>query len=361
MGLSHVMITGGAGFIGSHLADALVKLGHRVTVLDLLHPQVHGNQQRVPDYLSSKVQLIQGDILQPTVLDSVLDGVSIIFHFASLTGVSQSMYRIREYVNSNVLGLANLLQSLSKNRRDVRKLIIASSRAVYGEGLYLCRKCGRFAPSMRTVAQLKSGNWEIVCPVCGDEVSPIPTPEDKVLDPGSVYGITKMTQEMMALTIARTYGFSTVVMRFFNVYGLRQSFNNPHTGIIPRFANQLLRGHSPEVYEGGRIYRDFVHVSDVIRACLLAMEKDEADNQVFNVGTGRRLSLFEVASIMSEQMDGPPPKVTQKFRVGDVRHCYADLTKVRTVLSYKPKIKFEEGIQDYLGKIKGLYFEDNYY
>jgi dTDP-L-rhamnose 4-epimerase len=345
-----VLITGGAGFIGSHLADALVDQGHQVVILDILHPQVHGTARKEPDYLNPQAELVKGDVRNDDLLNDLLSNTDVVFHLASYTGVGQSMYQIQDYLDVNVLGTATLLQVLSENQHNVRKLIVASSRAVYGEGAYRCEECGLVAPSPRSADQLQCGEWGIKCPDCGHSVRPIPTAEDKPLDPGSIYAVSKMNQEQACLVVGQAYDLQVVALRYFNVYGPRQSLRNPYTGVIATFITRLMNGKPPEVYEDGRESRDFVHVSDVVQATLLAMQKEEANGQILNVGSGKRLSLLEIAEIVAAEYGGSKPIITGKFRVGDIRHCYANLTRSQQILGYKPEVTFEEGIRDIINR-----------
>lgn len=347
-----ILITGGAGFIGSHLADALIREGHRVIIFDNLTPEVHGTRGLMPAYLSQETTFIRGDVRDRTSLSNVIQTVDVIFHLAALTGVGQSMQEVSRYVETNVLGTANLLDILTNDQHHVQKLIVASSRAVYGEGQYVCHNCGIVFPEFRSRQQLEERGWEVQCPHCGEAVIPVATDEDKPLKPGSVYAISKRDQEEMCLSVGNAVGIPTVVLRYFNVYGPRQSLTNPYTGIISIFVSQILRGQPPEIYEDGLESRDFVHVSDAVRAALLAMESDRAEGESINVGTGRRLSILEVANILINEMNcNLMPEFTGKFRVGDVRHCYADVTKAWRVLGFEAAIEFEDGIKDFLREV----------
>ena len=343
------LITGGAGFIGSHLADALVREGHRVIIFDNLTPEVHGTRGLVPAYLSQETAFVRGDVRDRNSLGNAIRTVDVIFHLAALTGVGQSMQEVSRYVETNVLGTANLLDVLTNDQHHVQKLIVASSRAVYGEGSYVCQNCGIVFPEFRSRQQLEEQRWEVGCPYCGKAVIPTATGEDKPLKPGSVYAITKRDQEEMCLSVGNAAGIPIVVLRYFNVYGPRQSLSNPYTGIISIFASHILRGKPPKIYEDGLESRDFVHVSDAVRATLLAMESDCVEQEIINVGTGRRLSILEVANILINKMScNLMPEFTRKFRAGDVRHCYADVTKARRVLGFDAEIEFEDGIEDFL-------------
>jgi dTDP-L-rhamnose 4-epimerase len=353
-----ILITGGAGFIGSHLADSLINQGYEVTLFDMLHPQVHGVERRLPDYLNPAAHLIQGDVRDANALAAALDGIEVVFHFAAYTGVGQSMYQISEYLDVNVQGTAALLELLSRPSSSVRKLIVASSRAVYGEGAYHCPRCGPVSPLPRTAEQLRAGRWELTCPCCGQTVQPIPTPETQTTDPRSIYAVSKLNQEQISLLIGEAYGLPVVVLRFFNVYGPRQSLKNPYTGVINTFITRSMNGLPPQVYEDGRESRDFVHVSDVCQACLLAMTNEAANGRIFNVGSGQSLSLLEVAQTIATHLGGPAPVITGQYRVGDIRHCDADLTHARQRLSYSPAVSFAAGITQLLNEVAGQVWAD---
>jgi dTDP-L-rhamnose 4-epimerase len=342
-----ILITGGAGFVGSHLADGLLHAGHRVRVLDDLTPQVH--PAGPPDYLSSAVDLIRGDVRDPNRLREALTGVDVIFHFAATVGVGQSMYEISRYMSVNTLGTAELLQTLLDTEHMPEKLIVASSMSIYGEGQYVCSDCGRAAfPSVRAVAQLKSGQWELHCTACGGVLAPVPTSETKPSDLNSVYALSKRDQEELCLIYGRTYGIPVTALRFFNIYGTRQALSNPYTGVAAIFAARLINNQSPLVFEDGEQMRDFVSVHDIVRANILAMERPESDGEVINVGSGKPISIRNVAEILAAALGKPnlEPVITQKYRAGDIRHCYADLTKSRKLLGYEPQVSHEEGFRE---------------
>jgi len=357
--MSHnVLITGGAGFIGSHLADALLARGHDVVLLDNLHPQVHGPDQRVPGYLNPGARLVRGDVRDAGLVRRLLEDADVIFHLAAYTGVGQSMYRIREYLDVNVQGTAVLLEALVRKPQRVHSLVVASSRAVYGEGSYRCPQCGPVSPATRAAEQLQAGRWEVACPACGRQVSPLPTAETQPPDPGSIYALSKLNQEQACLIVGQAYDLPVVALRYFNVYGPRQSLRNPYTGVITTFMTRLAHGQAPEVYEDGAESRDFVHIDDVTQANLLAMDSDAAAGQVFNVGSGRQLSLLQVAQVVSAAYGGPEPVISGKYRAGDIRHCHADLARSRQVLDYEPQIDFETGIRDLVEHLRGRLWED---
>lgn len=342
-----ILITGGAGFVGSHLADGLLRAGHRVRVLDDLTPQVHPSGP--PDYLSSAVELMKGDVRDPNRLREALTGVDVIFHFAATVGVGQSMYEISRYMSVNTLGTAELLQILLDTEHTPEKLIVASSMSIYGEGQYACSQCGKAAyPSVRPVAQLKSGQWELHCSACGGVLAPVPTGETKLSDLNSVYALSKRDQEDLCLIYGRTYGIPVTALRFFNIYGTRQALSNPYTGVAAVFAARLINNQPPLVFEDGEQMRDFVSVHDVVRANMLAMERPGSDGEVINVGCGKPISIRSVADVLATALGKPDlvPVITQKYRAGDIRHCYADLTKSRELLGYEPQVSHEEGFRE---------------
>ena len=341
-----ILVTGGAGFIGSHLVDALVGRGHDVTIYDNLDPQVHPGG-RPPKHLNPGAEFIRGDVRDETALKSAIGKAEVIFHKASVVGVGQSQYQIAHYVGANTAGTATLLDILVNNEHNVGKLIVAASMSSYGEGLYTCKKCGPCRPALRSEEQMAAGDWEPRCPSCGIPAAPIPTPEEAALHCNSIYAVTKKDQEEMCLLIGKTYGIPVVSLRYFNVYGPRQSLSNPYTGVAAIFMSRIKNDRPPVIYEDGLQTRDVVSVEDVVEVNLLAMERSEADGQILNVGTGRALTIRGAAEILAKAYGKPiRPDVTKKFRKGDVRHCYADNTKLKNLLGFSPKFAFEQGIQE---------------
>jgi dTDP-L-rhamnose 4-epimerase len=338
-----VLITGGAGFIGSHLADALLQRGDRVRVLDNLDPQVHGHDGRRPDYLDDDVELIAGDVRDPDAVARALDGIDAVFHLAACVGVGQSMYEVARYTDVNNRGTAVLLEALIK--RPVERLVVASSMSIYGEGLYRSSDGVITAGTERSLEQLKVRQWEVT-DASGNILTPIATPETKPPSLASVYALSKFDQERLALLVGRAYNIPTVALRFFNVYGTRQALSNPYTGVLAIFASRLLNGNAPLVNEDGNQRRDFVSVLDVARACILAMEHaPDVGGQVFNVGSGRNYTVLEVGRRLAEVLGKRiEPAVTGKCRVGDIRHCFADISHSRDLLGYEPQVAFEDGI-----------------
>ena len=348
----NILVTGGAGFIGSHLVDALVGRGHRVRVLDALVPQVHGEIEE-PAYLNPEAEFIRGDVCDPDAVGRALEGVDVVYHKAAEVGVGQSMYEIRRYVAANDMGTAVLLESLVNNRGRVRKVVVASSMSIYGEGAYACTNCGVVHPRVRPTAQLGDRRWEVECPRCGGELRPAPTGEEKPLFPTSVYAVTKQDQEQFCLTVGRAYNIPTVALRYFNVYGTRQALSNPYTGVCAIFSSRLLNDRAPLIFEDGEQTRDFVHVSDIVRANLLALETDRADYQAVNVGTGRPISVREIALMLARGLGKEiEPEVNGKYREGDIRHCVADISLARATLGYEPRVTLEDGIPELLGWVR---------
>jgi dTDP-L-rhamnose 4-epimerase len=349
---ANVLVTGGAGFIGSHLVDALVERGHHVHVLDALVPQVHGESKR-PSYLNPHVEFIQGDVCDRQVVDKALEHIDVVFHEAAEVGVGQSMYEIERYVRANDLGTAVLLEAVLQRRPQIKKLIVASSMSIYGEGAYTCPGCGLVAPQLRPSEQLLDRRWEVECAKCGQMLSPAPTSEEKPLFPTSVYAVTKQDQEQFVLAVGRSYGIPAVALRYFNVYGTRQALSNPYTGVCAIFSARLLNGNRPLVFEDGEQTRDFVHVSDIVQANLLALESDRANYQAINVGTGAATSIRTVSRLLAEGLGlDLEPEIVAKYREGDIRHCVADISKARALLGYEPQVSLERGIPELLSWVR---------
>ncbi|MEJ2210242.1 MAG: GDP-mannose 4,6-dehydratase [Anaerolineae bacterium] len=358
----HILVTGGAGFIGSFLVDALLERGHNVRVYDALVPQVHGADQSVPDYLNPEAEFIKGDVRDRDALGRALRGIDVVYHLAAAVGVGQSMYQIQYYTDVNTLGGAVLLDLIANTEHSVRKMIVASSMSIYGEGKYRCEEHGVVYPRLRSEEQLKARDWEMKCPHCGRDVEPVPTDESKPLYPTSIYAITKRDHEEMFLSTGVAYGIPAVALRFFNTYGPRQALSNPYTGVMAIFSGRLLNGQPPVIYEDGEQARDFTHVSDIVQGLLLAMERPEADNQVFNLGTGVPTSVGQVARLLSQHLtEGQvEPQILNRFRAGDIRTCYADLSKARDLLGFEPRVPLEEGLDDLLAWVKKQQAEDHF-
>jgi dTDP-L-rhamnose 4-epimerase len=343
-----VLVTGGAGFIGSHLVDGLLQAGHEVRVLDALASQVHGAGSARPSYLAAEAELVQGDVRDRGALARALAGVEAVFHQAAAVGVGQSMYEIERYVSANSLGTAVLLEELVARRDRIRKLVVASSMSLYGEGAYRDPSGALVFPPARTTARFEARRWELEDET-GRQLIPAPTPEAKPLQPTSVYAVTKRDHEELCLTVGSAYGIPTVALRYFNVYGPRQALSNPYTGVLAIFAARLLNGRPPLIFEDGLQSRDFVHVSDVVRANLLALASSAEEGRVYNVGTGRATTILRVAEELARQLGRDiAPDVPGRFRAGDVRHCIADVALSGRELGYAPRIAFEEGLKDLL-------------
>jgi dTDP-L-rhamnose 4-epimerase len=361
-----ILVTGGAGFIGSHLVDALVAQGNDVRVFDNLEPQVHGplrEQGRWPDYCSPEAEYVLGDVRDRDALQRAMTGIDVVFHEAAMVGVGQSMYQIERYIDVNTRGTAVLLDILANEpaiRSRVRKLMVASSMSIYGEGKYCCAKHGIVHPKLRPDAQLAARDWEPHCPDCGAALAPLPTDEEKPLHATSIYAISKKDQEEMCLAVGRTYSIPTVALRYFNTYGSRQALSNPYTGVAAIFCGRLLNDRPPVIFEDGQQRRDFVHVSDIVQANLLAMQQEAADHRVFNVGTGRALSIVDVAEGLSNHLGyASKLEITQKVRAGDIRHCYADISRIQA-LGYRPRVQFADGLAELVRWVRSQTAEDRF-
>ena len=347
-----VLITGGAGFVGSHVADELLDAGYSVRVLDNLAPQVHGTRACRPSYLAREVEFIRGDVRDREAISRALEGIDSVFHFAAVVGVGQSMYEIANYTDNNSQGTAVLLESLSA--QPIERLIVASSMSVYGEGLYRTRDGASVEGRERTLEQLRAHDWEVRAST-GEPLIPVQTPETKCPALPSVYAISKYHQERLCLTIGRAYGIDTVALRFFNIFGTRQALSNPYTGVLAIFASRLLNNSSPLVNEDGKQRRDFVHVRDVAQACRLALELPQAAGEVFNIGSGRNYSVLEIAEQMARVLgkEEIEPEIVGKCRVGDIRNCFADISHAKNILGYKPRVSLKEGLVELAGWLKG--------
>jgi dTDP-L-rhamnose 4-epimerase len=353
----NVLITGGAGFIGSHLADELLERGYNVRVLDNLSEQVHGKNCKKPGYLNPEVELITGDVRDPLKVKEALKGIDAVYHYAAMVGVGQSMYEIRDYTDVNNMGTAVLLEALSK--KPVEKLVVASSMSIYGEGLYKDAGGTIKAGGERGLDQLKRGDWEMKDST-GAVLSPCATPEWKTPSLSSVYALSKYDQERMCLLIGKAYNIPTVALRFFNVFGTRQSLSNPYTGVLAIFASRLLNNKPVLIFEDGNQKRDFVSVLDIAQASRLALETSEADYEVFNVGSGHAYTINTIATQLSQILNKEhiAPEVCGKYRVGDIRHCFADISKAKAILGYTPRISLEQGLVEIAEWLEGQTAED---
>ena len=346
-----VLITGGAGFVGSHTADALLRRGHSVRIYDNLSEQVHS--AGIPGYVSRDAEFIRGDMRDLPGLCRAVRDVDVVYHLAAAIGVGQSMYQIAYYTAVNNQGTANLLQAILETGSQPDKIILASSMSIYGEGKYLCAGCGEVAPRPRSLEQLASKQWNVVCPSCSRSVMPTATDENKPLQCTSIYALSKKYQEEMVLLFSRTYGVPAVALRYFNIYGSRQSLSNPYTGVAAIFASRLMNGNSPIIFEDGLQMRDFVSVRDIVQANLLAMDSSAADGMALNVGSGQSVTLREVAAELGRALGVSVPfEPTGKYRAGDIRHCFGDISAVSRLLGYRPRVRLKQGIQELVQWLK---------
>ena len=354
-----VLVTGGAGFIGSFIVDKLVEEGYDVRIFDNLDHQVHPDGKE-PEHLNKDAEFIKGDVRNPDDLAKALKGVSAVSHHAAAVGVGQSQYKIDYYVNTNVGGTSNLLNLIVNGKYDIGKIVIAASMSSYGEGRYNCKKCGKVNPPLRTEEQMESGKWELFCPLCGAPVTPIPTDEKKEQVCNSIYALTKKMQEDMILNIGRTYNIPAVAFRYFNAYGPRQSLSNPYTGVAAIFMSRIKNNQQPVVYEDGLQTRDFISVRDIAAANHAAIENSGGDYMSLNLGSGNPQTIKSVARQLATLYGKDiEPLVLNKFRKGDVRHCYSDSTEVINRL-YTPSVSFEEGMKELIEWAETAYFEDKF-
>lgn len=347
---SKVLVTGGAGFVGSHLVDALIARGDEVVILDSLDAQVHPDGAE-PGYLNHGAKFLRGDVSRVFwgVGQLNLADYDAVVHLAAAVGVGQSMYQINKYCETNVMGTARLLDALANTNHNVKRLVVASSMSIYGEGRYCCENCGEAGEAYpRTEDYLRKELWEPVCPHCFGvgTMKPIPTPETHPVRPTSVYAVTKRDQEELCLSVGKAYGINTTALRYFNIYGPRQSLNNPYTGVCAIFQQRIKAGQPPVVYEDGRQCRDFTSVHDITQANLLALNNGALSGKAFNVGTGQPTSILQVAETLAELYESKvEPKIAHKFRAGDIRHCYADISEIRGY-GYEPKMSLKDGLRE---------------
>jgi dTDP-L-rhamnose 4-epimerase len=346
MAIQRVLVTGGAGYIGSHLVDELVRREYQVTVLDSLEPQVH-RSGTWPSYVNPRARYLRGTVCDRAVLAPLVLQADAVVHFAAAVSIGQSMYQIDRYVSVNTGATGLLLDILVNEKHAVQKVIVASSVGVFGEGASRCDRCGPQAPTLRPAAQLAAREWEPKCPSCGRPLTPVPTPEDKPLYRDSIYSMTKYHQEEMVLLIGKTYGIPVVAPRFFNVYGPRQSLSNPYAGVAAIFLSRLLNEQPPMVFEDGGQLRDFVSIHDVVDGLVLMLETAGADFQPVNLGSGTRISILEVARTLSRLVGKSiEPRVLNTGRTFDVRHIFADIGRARAMLGFAPKVSFDRGMAE---------------
>jgi dTDP-L-rhamnose 4-epimerase len=347
---SNVLITGGAGFIGTRLARALLVEGNSVTILDNFSPQIHGGNTQLPPDLQSSVRLIRGDVRDESVWGSALTGHQVIVHLAAETGTGQSMYEVAKYEQVNLAGTSLLYDRLAKQPgHGIERIVIASSRAIYGEGAYTCSNHGLVFPQSRTSAEKKAGLFDPVCPVCAGPCLSVPTPEAAPFQPSSFYGLTKQVQEQMTLLFGEVLGIPSVAMRYQNVYGPGQSLKNPYTGILAIFSNLARVGADINIFEDGEESRDFVYIDDVVRATVAAIHNEQATSFAVNVGSSERTTVAQVAQSVNHYFgDKSKIHISGAFREGDIRHGVADLARAQTTLSYRPSVQFQEGLRKFI-------------
>lgn len=362
----NVLITGGAGFIGSNIALKLIKKGYVVTVLDSLSEQIHGvNPEKTsPLYQSikDKVKFIKGDVNNRADWEQALKDIDFVIHLAAETGTGQSMYEIKKYVDTNIGGTALLLDILTNTKHHVKRVVVAESRAIYGEGKYLCPKCGDVYPLERKDEDMAKGDFECKCPKCGGEVKLVATTEDSAIHPSSVYGISKQVQGQLVHLVCKSIGVESVSFRYQNVYGPGQSLTNPYTGILSIFSTRIKNGNGLNIFEDGKETRDFVYINDVVDATILGMEVPEANGHVFNIGTGVATDVLTVANTLCEKYGIKVPiTVSGNYRLGDIRHNYADITLAREILGFNPKWNFSNGIEQFTKWVNQQEIQDDRY
>jgi len=351
--MSKILVTGGAGFIGSHIVDKLIEKNHEVTIVD--------NLEQIPDYLNPNAKLIKGDIKDRALLNKLIPNFKVIFHNAAAVGISQSNYEVRKFIENNILGTAILLQSIIDSEKRP-KLILSSSNTTYGEGLYFCHNCNfKFHPSIRTQEQINRYGFETVCPKCKNPSKPIPTPEKTSLNCNSIYAYTKKTQEELFLFLGKLYNFPVVILKYFNVFGPRQSLSNPYTGVSAIFTSRIKNNNPVILYEDGLQTRDFIYVDDIVDANMRAMENSDANYEIFNLGSGVPITIKSIAEEIYKLFNKAPDiQINNKFRKGDIRHCIADNSKARTILKWCPKTSFEQGLKNLFEWSKSQESKDNF-
>jgi dTDP-L-rhamnose 4-epimerase len=342
-----VLVTGGAGFIGSHVVDRLVEDQHEVLVLDSLVPQVHGAAATRPAYLRAEAELVVGDVRGRATVDRCMASADAVIHLAAAVGLAQSMYEIERFSDVNVRGTAIVLESVLQHKSRIKKLVVASSMSLYGEGSVACEACGTSDPPLRPSAQLEAGNFEVHCPRCSAVAKPAPTREEARLVPTTIYAVTKRDQEEMVHCVGGAYSIPTVALRLFNVYGPRQALSNPYTGVAAIFSSRLLTGNQAIIFEDGEQTRDFTHVSDVAEAFVRSLVDPRAAGVTLNVGAGRPHTLSRLGELLAAEIGVQwRPNVTRQFRAGDIRHCTADTTRLEKTLEFVPRVRFEDGVKD---------------
>lgn len=363
--MKNVLITGGAGFIGSNLAIKLINKGYNVRVLDNLNPQIHGdnpNNSYTYSLIKNKVDFIKGTVESKDDWKRAIKGIDVIVHLAAETGTGQSMYDIDHYVSVNIGGTAKMWDILTNEPNQVKKVVVAASRAVYGEGKFECEDHGVVYPISRTDEDMSKGDFEVKCPICGKNVKMLPTDEESELHPTSVYGFSKEAQEMLSMLVGKSINIPVVAFRFQNVYGPGQSLKNPYTGILSIFSTRIKNNNDINIFEDGKETRDFVYIDDITDAVSLGIEKESANYQIFNVGSGEKIDVLTVANTLKSKYNSNVNiNVSGNYRVGDIKDNIADLTKIHNLLGYEPKINFIQGISNFVDWVEKQKIEkDNY-
>lgn len=364
--MKKVLITGGAGFIGSNLALKLIKKGYQVVVLDNLSKQIHGddiNKSYTYSLIKDKVKFIKGNVRDKESWDKALtEDIDLVIHLAAETGTGQSMYEIEKYVDTNIKGTAILLDKVVNERLNVKKIIVASSRAIYGEGKFKCEEHGTVYPESRKDKDMKNGDFNVKCPICNKNVEMQLTDEESKSHPTSVYGYTKKAQEELSILVGKSINLPVVAFRFQNVYGPGQSLKNPYTGILSIFSTQIKNGNDINVFEDGKETRDFVYIDDVTDAIILSIDNERANYEVFNVGSGQKLDVLTIANTLKEKYSSNVNiKVSGNYRLGDIKDNQADLTKIKEILGYEPKVNFKEGISNFVDWVENQEVEEDNY
>ena len=352
--MKNILITGGAGFIGSRLCEKLFDQGNNVTVLDNLSEQIHGNGESfLFNKIKDKCTFIKGDVRDKNDWAHAIKNQEIIIHLAAETGTGQSMYEVEKYTNVNVIGTSHMLEILANSNHNVKKIIVASSRSIYGEGKYNCKTHGVQYPSKRKEEDMKKGEFNPKCSMCNSSLNVLPTDEQSKIHPSSIYGINKQQQEQMVMLMGESLSIPSVAFRYQNVYGPGQSLSNPYTGILSIFSTRILNGNDLDIYEDGEETRDFVYIEDAVDATILGIEKEEANGHIFNVGSGVSTRVIDVAHTLKRLYNSEINiTISGKFRLGDIRHNFADLSKLKDILGFTPKYNFERGITEFVNWVK---------
>ena len=361
MSSKRILVTGGMGFIGSFIVDELIRLGHQVRIFDSLEPQVHVDG-KVPEYANSEAEFLQGDVRDYDALKAALEDMEVVFHEAAMVGMGQSQYQIKKYVDVNTGGTANLLDIIVNHKNKIEKMVVAASQSSYGEGAYHCIDHGPQRTGLRGDEQLETGDWEPRCPVCEGPLEAVGTTESAERNSYAIYAHTKTDQEEMVLNIGRAYKIPAVALRYFNVYGPRQSLSNPYTGVAAIFMSRIKNGNTPAIYEDGEQSRDFVSVHDIVQANVLAMQKEEANYEAFNVGSGERVTIRQVAETL-EKVYGKEQlgvEITGRYRSGDTRHCFPDISRISSRLGYEPSVSFLQGMEELVAWSDGVEADDQF-